>query len=96
MYGQMYYRRKLKPFVDVAHKAACDLAAANKDDEPPRVIYWTAVAKEHYARESEEVKTLVRKAVQERADEIKLFKEPVLPAGDGRRDEEKLRKRREA
>lgn len=75
MYGQMYCEQKLKPFVDQAHDAAHQECESKKETtadgeqgkEPLRIVSWTAVAMEHYEKETEDIKQEVRNAVEEHA-----------------------------
>ncbi len=82
--------------MDEAHDAArANYKRKPKDEKeklkpPRRVSSWTTVALEQWARETEDVKKLVREAVQERAEEIKLFNDPLIPAGDEEKQSKKF------
>jgi hypothetical protein len=77
LYGSMYYEDKLKPQVDRLYEAACleyekrCAEGTNTDDSKPpkRVTIWSAVAKEEYGRESDDVKKKVAAAVEAAAAE---------------------------
>lgn len=86
MYRHMYYEQKLKPFVDQAHDAAREkfnqrecMAGGKQAKEPKRVVSWTAVAMEHYEKETLDIKQKVRDAIEEHA---KLTKNGPLLEGD--------------
>lgn len=90
IYGRMYYREKLKPLIDEAFDAArseyvCEKKKGNIPEgtkKPERVTFWTAVAMEQFAQESEDVKILVQNATREYAEKIKALNDPLLVPKD--------------
>lgn len=90
IYGRMYYREKLKPLIDEAFDAArseyvCEKKKGNIPEgtkKPEQVTFWTAVAMEQFAQESEDVKILVQNATREYAEKIKALNDPLLVPKD--------------
>ncbi len=88
MYGHMYYEEKLKPLVKQAYEAACleyNQNYAGRTDEQqsmkPEVVYWNAIAKEQYEKETAEVKAKVARVV-EQVNKAKVLKDRALLDGD--------------
>lgn len=68
MYGHMY-NEKLQPLVDIAHEAARQKYKKKNPEGikyPLRMLSWNAIAKQHWAKESDEIKKLVIDAGEER------------------------------
>ncbi len=98
MYGHLYYKDKLKPFVDEAHRIVCSENKPNLPEgsdgepvegsdgepvkDPERLATWTAVVKDHYEQESEDVKEIVRNALREHMNKVIASKQPMLSSGN--------------
>ncbi len=82
MYGRLY-GGKIKPLVDQAFKTVCrqyelDLAAGMTENKKPRRLSsWVAVTRAEYAKESDEVKKIVEKAVEEDAKKANELEESL-------------------
>ncbi len=75
--------------VDQAYQAALaqydiELAQGLEDPEnkPARVASWVVVTRREYSKETEEVKLMVEKAVEEDTEMKRLSEEPILPTDD--------------
>ncbi len=99
MYGRMY-PEKIRPFVNETFQAVLKEWNSNprkgKDGRPvktpKRVTSWGVVARQLYAKESEDVKTLVKKATDEHAKNVDISKEAFDPEEDDKQRLLKLQK----
>lgn len=88
MYGQMF-SEKLRPLVDDLHNTILeeydrDLQRGIGDPEkrPQRVVSWGIVARSEYAKESDDVKMSVEKAVEDEVKMRNLLEEGLLLTDD--------------